>query len=102
MARVTDGILYADYRPRTPGPNFVLGQVQAYGWTGGRFVELRQTRYPALLPTRTVAAPPVRLGSLAATLCCPAGTGRFNAGGAPTARWARCDTVRPWRSIVHT
>jgi hypothetical protein len=102
MAWVTDGILYADYRPGTPGPNFVLGQVHAYGWTGSRFVELRQTRYPALLPTRTAAAPPVRLGPLAGTLGCPAGTVRFNASGVATLGGARYDTIEPPRSYGYT
>jgi hypothetical protein len=102
MAWVTDGILYADYRPGTPGPNFVLGQVHGYGWTGSRFVELRQTRYPALLPTRTAAAPPVRLGPLASTFGCPAGTVRFNASGVATLGGARYDTVEPPRSYGYT
>jgi hypothetical protein len=92
---ITDGVIYADYRPHTPGPSFVIGQVHAYQWDGKRFVERPQTRFPALLPTQGAAAPPVRLGPLATVLGCADGTARFGANGVAMVGASRYDTVQP-------
>jgi hypothetical protein len=93
---VTDGVLYADIRPPEPGPDYVPGQVHAYVWTtAGRLMEVTQSRYPALLPTRSSPAPAVRPGPLADALDCPGGTVRFGADGTATVDTARYDTTMP-------
>jgi hypothetical protein len=92
---VADGLVYADIRSPHSGPDFVLGQLHAFAWTGNGLTEVQQNRYPALMPTRDKAAPPVRLGPLGAALGCPGGTTRFNAEGTATVDGARYDTIMP-------
>jgi hypothetical protein len=90
---VIDGVIYAQLK-RT-ADQYLPEPVRAYRWTGGAFVAVPQTRFPALLPGGDVDAAPVRLGPLAGALGCPDGDVRFGADLTARLGGARYDLNRP-------